>query len=152
MIHIAKSELGRLKIFDQIMIDNIIAFVSKLEKSDYIIGKIEDDNSDLFCYAQEYLTHSYDKDAWEKHEMFYDVQYILDGSEIAYFNPQTILSTIKEYNSNSDCEVVKADNGECVIVNQGEIIIFEPGEYHNAGVINVKEQTVRKFVIKCKGN
>lgn len=151
MIHIKKEEINKLTIFDNDMKNKIMRFIDYLDKAEFVTGKIvfkEDD--ELFCYAQNYSTHAFDINGWEKHELYYDVQYIQIGKELVNYNPLCIDSIIKAYDSISDCEIVRAHEGVSKKIIQGEIIIFEPGEYHNTGVICDNESIVRKFVIKCK--
>lgn len=151
MVIINKKELDTLTLFDKETRQKISNFINILETLPFKKGKVFDKCSNLFCYAQEYYTHPFDKRGWERHKVYYDVQYIQNGEELIYFNPCEPKFVINDYDEKSDCELVEAHDGEHIVAGEGNIVIFKPGELHNTGVSVGSEKRVIKYVIKCKG-
>ena len=150
MLLINKNDIASIPYFDKATREKVDDFIHFLDNSEFRKGRIQySGDPELFCYAQEYETHEFNPESWEKHGRYFDLQYMQMGEELALYAPQNIKRVIKDYDEGSDCELIHAENGTECVLKEGYILIFEPGEFHNTGIMNESVKTVRKFVIKC---
>lgn len=113
------------------------------------LGKFEIDGERVFALVQEYETKEFDADMWEAHKKYFDIQYVVKGTEqikitrIENCNPRT------PYNSEGDYWLFRAQ-GNNLTLNEGQFVLLGPKDVHQPGIWSAnKSEKVRKIVIKA---
>lgn len=116
-------------------------------------GKYEIDGKNVYANVMEYDTIPWEEAAYEAHENYTDIQYMIEGSEVMTFAPVKELTVSVPYNAEKD--VVKFDNsvaGLRVSVHEGEYMIFNPWDGHKPKAADGEPAHIKKIVVKIKEN
>ncbi|MCI8535224.1 MAG: DUF386 domain-containing protein [Hungatella sp.] len=114
-------------------------------------GKHEIDGDNVYANVMEYDTIPWEEAAYEAHEKYTDIQYIIEGSEVITYAPVGQLTASIPYNEEKD--FIKFDNsvaGLQVPVHAGEYMIFNPWDGHKPKAADGKPSHVKKVVVKIK--
>lgn len=113
-------------------------------------GRHEIDGENLFALVLEYDTHPLLEGKWEAHRKYYDIQYIVSGTErIAISNINTMKSE-GPYNEEGDYELFSGSVGELITLDEKDFIVLSPHEVHQPGLsIDGNTQKIRKVVVKA---
>lgn len=116
-------------------------------------GKYEIDGKNVYANVMEYDTIPWEEAAYEAHENYTDIQYMIEGSEVMTYAPVKELTVSVPYNAEKD--VVKFDNsvaGLRVAVHGGEYMIFNPWDGHKPKAADGEPAHIKKVVVKIKEN
>lgn len=83
-----------------------------------------------FMFVQRGNTKPFDKQAFEVHQKYIDVQYMIKGSELAYYEPVTALSVSKVYDEVADIAFFTGERGSELQVEAGMCWIAFPEDAH----------------------
>lgn len=112
------------------------------------------DGKEMFVDVNVYQTQPLAAGLFENHQVYIDVQCMVKGSELAYYQPRQGLKLAKEYNPERDAEFYAQPeplSSPSRTLAEGEFMIFEPGEAHLPGrQLGGKAEDVIKFVVKVK--
>lgn len=117
------------------------------------IGKYELEGKDLFVIVNDYQTQPKELQAFEVHQQYIDVQYVVSGEEEFGYLPLANQTPSKAYYAehdyaNYDYESNK-DDAAFIPLKAGMFALFFPDDIHMPGTGDNASQ-VRKVVIKVK--
>ena len=122
-------------------------FIEKCKAEGIEVGKYEIDGKNVFANVQEY--NSKEEAKFESHDNYIDVQYILKGNEMMYWEARDKCEEMIEYNPEKDVTFYK-DTEEAVglTVNEDEYAIFFPEDVHKPGMKIKESLPVKKIILK----
>lgn len=113
------------------------------------IGRLEIDGDNVFALVQEYETKEFNEDMWEAHKEYFDIQFIVSGTEevrvtrIEDMTPNTV------YHPDGDYWLFSGQ-GNGLIITNNQFAIFSPEDVHQPGVIvGEQPETIKKIVVKA---
>lgn len=130
-------------------IDENINIALSLESGEYQKNIF---NEDLFVIPQNVLLKSFEDTVYESHKKFYDIHYIIEGSEkMALLNINEINKPFEE-NLENDYFLYKSDlTFEELILCNNQFVVFDFSNVHKVGIKNdINIDNVKKIVIKIK--
>ena len=112
-------------------------------------GVYEIDSQDIFARLQSYLTKPDEACAWEAHQAYYDIQYVISGTErMGYVNLDQAESN-SEYDAVNDIRFYQA-NGSYFTCPAGTFVVFGPDDVHRPCLADGIPSLVTKIVIKIR--
>ncbi len=125
-------------------IKKIIA--EKTEVGKYIIKEDE-----YFYMVQEYEAKEPENAKFEVHDLFIDIQVVLEGEEEIRFDEVERLQPGIEPKGDNRYFKIDSDTCDTAILTAGELAIIFPGEPHAPGIKHSEDKkNVRKIVFKIK--
>ena len=116
------------------------------------LGRNEISGEDVFANVQSYQTVNYQDKEFEAHNEYYDIQFMLEGSEKIYLAHREDLEIMEE-NLEADFLMLKSPKqADALTLRKNELLIVGPNEAHKPGCINESCLDVKKIVIKVKVN
>lgn len=130
--------------------DKITSFLDRADilaipKGDYpILGK------DLYVKVLRYVPQKAEENNFEIHNVYSDIQIIIDGVEIIQIAPFACLREKTDYDSNGDFQFFAVDKYiSDIVVQKGQFIVFFPREIHRPGCLYKNlDRPVMKLVFK----
>ncbi|MGB5872238.1 MAG: YhcH/YjgK/YiaL family protein [Bacteroidota bacterium] len=114
---------------------------SKLET-----GRHDIEGDQLFAIVQEYQTKPLEKGKWEAHRRYWDIQYVVKGTEqIHYANIEHL--SAGEYDAEKDFLGLEG-KGDQVTLREGMFAILSPQDAHMPGMAQGQSVAVSKVVVK----
>ncbi len=114
------------------------------------LGKYEISGDDVFALVQSYETQPEKERKFETHDKYFDIQYMLEGSEMFGVCAREGLKLTEDL---KDEDVKFYEDPEIfgmVLLNEGEFIVVSTEEAHKPRCAAGKPAKVRKVVIKVK--
>ena len=109
------------------------------------------DGDNVWANVQIYNTKG-DAD-YEAHRKYVDIQYMIEGNEIAGVTDITNCTTTVEYNQEKDIEFLHSTvEEEYQELNEGEFLLFYPHDAHKPSINPGETKTVKKVVVKAAIN
>jgi len=107
-------------------------------------------NDDICANLQEYYTKDPKDAEFEVHRKYYDIQYVISGTENMGFGNLENLCVSKEYDDKKDVAF-----GDCpsstVTVPEGYFTFFAPKDAHKPSLnVSCEAKKVRKVIVKIK--
>lgn len=98
---------------------------------------------------QHYTTFDWNENQFETHEDFFDVQYMVEGSEYVGVCSRISLAISKPYNKDNDISFYEepAESGK-VLLGPGDFIVLGPEDAHKPRCIAGRKMSVIKVVVK----
>ena len=122
-------------------------FIEKCKAEGIEVGKYEIDGKNVFANVQEY--NSKEEAKFESHDNYIDVQYILKGNEMMYWEARDKCEEMIEYNPEKDVTFYKdTEEAVALTVNEDEYAIFFPEDVHKPGMKIKESQPVKKIILK----
>ncbi len=113
------------------------------------LGRLEIDGDKVFALVQEYETRAFNKEMWEAHKKYYDIQFIVSGEEKIMFARIENCKPRTEFNISEDFWLFSAEGDE-IGINEGYFMILGPEDVHQPGIHKGRiPQKVRKIVVKA---
>ena len=111
-------------------------------------GRTEIDGAALVALSQRYDTRPFDCRAFETHEKFIDIQYVVSGCERIVLGDPKSMAAVAPYDAAKDIAFF-AGRGSAETVRAGEFLVIWPHEAHAPGCDPGPEAAaVHKIVIK----
>ena len=112
------------------------------------------DGRQLFVRPSAYLTRPATQADFETHQVYADLQYVLDGVELIQLASNETLAPLTEYDSHKDIRFFSsAGQPTDLVVRQGSFVFFYPGEAHRPCCQYMSQSSkVRKLVFKIRMN
>lgn len=126
-------------------------FLKRDDLSEIPVGVVQIKREEVFAQFQEYSTIPSEEAMFEAHDKFFDIQYVIDGTEKFGYIPRECLEVKIPYNSEKDI-VFFNEPEECgeIVLNPGEFAIVPPEDAHKPRCINNNVCKVKKIVIKVR--
>ena len=125
-------------------------FIKTAVAENYDLGRYEIDGENIYASVQEYDTKVIEGSAFEGHENYIDVQYIVDGREIMGVLEISKAVLKDEYDPEYDVTFYnRSESASYCVVESGDFCIFYPHDTHSPGVaFNNIPSKMRKIVVK----
>lgn len=122
--------------------------VEKLRKEGFPTGRYDYEGG--FLFVQRGTTKPFDENAYETHAKYIDVQYMIEGKEIAYYEPVERLTEYKIYDSEADIAFFQGEkeNGTVLKIQQGMCWVAYPADAHMPCRCQTKSGDYLKIVMK----
>lgn len=133
-----------------LLIDKAFEFLSSSSIQNLPLGRHEIAGDKIFALVLEYDTHPLIDSGWEAHRKYYDIQYMLRGSERIALAHIDTMKIVEEYNSEGDYQLFSGQ-GDLLSLNENNFIVLNPYEVHQPGILltdNSESLKVRKIVVK----
>ena len=123
-----------------------LAFLAEHDLTRAEPGKVEIDGERLFAIIQEYDTKPPGTGKWEAHRRYWDLQYMVRGTEHLLYAPVDQLRA-GEYVPEKDFLPLEGD-GDRITLRQGMVAVLSPQDAHMPGMAIGPSEQVRKVVVK----
>lgn len=129
-------------------LEHALKCVEGLRKNGFPEGRYEYENG--FLFVQRGQTKPYNANAYEVHRRYIDVQYMIKGEEIAYYESLGDLEVYKDYVEDTDIAFYekKGALGNFIKVGEGTCWIAFPSEAHMPCRNPGETQNYLKIVMK----
>ena len=139
-----------LKKYEKVLpyLENALDCVEKLRKEDFPSGRHEYEGG--FLFVQRGSTKAFDENAYETHEKYIDVQYMIKGEELAFYEPVIKLKKYKSYDEIADIAFFTGakENGSVLQVKSGMCWVAYPEDAHMPCRCDGKSNDYLKIVMK----
>ena len=100
--------------------------------------------------VQRYTTFDPSEVYFESHEKYYDIQYVIEGSEFCFVTKRDGLEVKSEYEKKNDITFYHDPDSEfsMVYLESGDFIVLSPDDVHKPRVKAGEKQEIKKIVIK----
>lgn len=115
------------------------------------VGRYELKGNDIFALIQSYETKEHDNAKLESHEIYTDIQYILEGIEAMDYT--TVEGLMVKEDKRPEKDVIfyhKRDLMSELIVGQGDFALFLPADAHAPNKLIGTSKPMKKIVFKIK--
>jgi len=116
-------------------------------------GKYELDGKQLYAMVQRYDTAPEPSKAWESHQVYADIQFIVAGREKMLWAPVGELTPKDGYNAERDMEKyaeVPPKHAAANLVSPGFFAIYFPEDGHKPAVMVEQPEPVVKVIMKIR--
>ena len=129
-------------------LDSALECVEQLRKRQIPSGCYDYEGGFLFVQRGE--TKEYEKNKFEAHRKYIDVQYMIEGGEEVVYSPLQHLKSIVPYNENHDIEFFESKEGQPVFINinSGMCYVAFPEDGHMPCRYKEFRQSYVKIVMK----
>lgn len=111
-------------------------------------GRYELDGPRLVAIVQQYMTKPLAQAAFETHQRYTDIQYVVSGSELMGYGPVAEMTVREAYNPQRDVAFHDGTGRGFVRADAGTFAIFYPHEAHAPSLAVDQPALVRKVVLK----
>lgn len=131
-------------------LDTALRYIMDTDLAALEDGKHIVDGEDVFVNVMHAFTKA-DKDEYEFHEKYYDIQIDLEGAEDIRFST-SYQEITKPYREEKDLGMGHARCEAVCHMEPGRFVICEPTEPHLPGAaVDGQERQIRKAVVKVRG-
>lgn len=133
----------------------VLAFLNEIspDKLAENLGEREIEGRDFFVNVFEYQTDTAEKRIWEAHRKYIDIHLVLRGKEKVAFTDVS-LCNCGEYDGERDFVAIEppAENIQkfAIVEEKSALIVFNPEDAHQTGLIAEKSEKILKAVFKLK--
>jgi YhcH/YjgK/YiaL family protein len=115
-------------------------------------GKYELQGKDLVAIVERYTTKAVTEKEWEAHEIYGDIQSVIQGVESCGYLPRAELSVSKPYNPDKDVEKFSPPTGAAssLVLAPQQFAVFYPRDAHQPSLTHHTPARVLKVVIKFR--
>ncbi|SDM10450.1 YhcH/YjgK/YiaL family protein [Kriegella aquimaris] len=114
------------------------------------LGRVEIDGDNIFALVQEYDTKAFDGEMWEAHKKYFDIQYVVKGTELIKVTRIENCTPRTPYNAEGDYWLFQAD-GNSITVRAGQFVLLAPEDVHQPGIVcGNNTEKIRKIVVKAR--
>ena len=111
---------------------------------------VEISGKDVYAMHQIYATEPEDGRLYENHNVYIDVQFVLEGTETIRVTDVRDLKPTTEYMADSDATLYELDEGTDVRLGAGDFVILYPHDAHVPKLMTGSPADVKKIVVKVK--
>lgn len=127
-------------------------FLRREDLSTLKAGRYDIDGDNIFALVQEYDSKLLEQGKWETHQVYIDVQFMLEGEELFGVIPADRLTTTIPYNTEKDIEFLAGEGGNMLKFIKNDFLILYQHDAHMPSVaVNEISKKVRKIIIKVRG-
>ncbi len=130
-------------------IDAAIDFLQNNELKKIESGRHEVVGDEVYALVFDYETHPEIEDKWEAHRKYFDIQFIVEGTENIAIADISDMSPITDYIEKDDYQLFKGKGGS-LLLKENDFIILGPRDVHQPGIqLGDTTNRIRKIVIKA---
>lgn len=136
------------------LLQKALAYLRDTDFSELETGKYTLDGDNLFVMVQEMDTDIAENRKAESHELYVDVQYLLQGRErIGYAVLSDAIGVSEDLRPDKDAIFYHAPEAETMLtLLPGDFAVFFPSDIHRPGCESGGPAPIRKVVVKIKYN
>lgn len=113
------------------------------------IGRIEIDGDNVFALVQEYETKDFNEDMWEAHKEYFDIQFMVSGTEEIKISRIEDMTPNTAYHPDGDYWLFSGQ-GNGLIITNNQFVIFSPEDVHQPGIkVDERSNMIKKIVVKA---
>jgi biofilm protein TabA len=112
-------------------------------------GRVAIDGDNVYAIISEAPSKDYDKTAFESHQNYIDLQYVISGEENMGKAPLASVKIDKPYNERNDISYYTGE-GKIYTVPQNNFLIFFPSDAHRPSITPGGNKVVKKVVVKIR--
>jgi uncharacterized protein, YhcH/YjgK/YiaL family len=128
-----------------------LGFLKENDLANFPAGKYPIDGDNIFALVQEYTTKPLEQCKFEAHKKFIDIQYIVKGTEIMGWAPESSLETAQDYNPDKDIAFYSVpENWTAAKLTDKHFAVFFPEDGHMPCIASESSKEVKKVVVKIK--
>jgi len=114
-------------------------------------GIVEIDGNEIFANVQEYTTMPWESCAFEAHDQYFDIQYVVCGKEMFGYVKREGLKESVPYDGGKDLVFFEEpENCGKVLLEAGDFAIVPPEDAHKPRCMAGESCKVKKIVLKVK--
>jgi YhcH/YjgK/YiaL family protein len=150
MIYDRLDNLARYENIPQL--DAVLEYLGRTDVYSLPAGDIPIRGDDLYVKVLRYQPKPAAENFFETHKRYTDVQLVFRGAEQMQVTAGANLSVHNEYDVPQDYQFFTAtEDISSIVVNEGEFIVFSPGEAHMPGCLcREPDAQVLKLVFKIR--
>jgi len=115
---------------------------------DLPIGRVEIDGDNVFALVQEYETKSFNIDMWEAHKKYFDIQFIVKGTEAIKIARIEDMIPNTKYHEDGDYWLFSGEGNDTKLT-ENQFTILGPEDIHQPGISIEEPQKIKKIVVKA---
>lgn len=120
--------------------------IENLNKSEYVKGKFDISEPELFGIGIEYETKESHEALWESHRKYLDIHVVLEGEEYINISDIKQMRSSKKYED--DYELFIGNTQHSILMKPGYFLVLFPHEVHQTGIKIKTSKNVKKIVYK----
>lgn len=128
-------------------LDIAIRYITSHNLSELPLGRTELSGSEVFINVMEATVVPIEKQNFEIHKNYMDIQIDLVGTEMIQIGDDSDM-TVEDYNPKTDFGVARCRTLTSCIMGPGNFIICMSGEPHKPGIAVTEEYSLKKCVFK----
>jgi len=113
-------------------------------------GTVDIDGDNVFALVQEYITKDFNNEMWEAHKRYYDIQYIVSGTEVVAIKHIEGIRNYTEYKEIEDYWLFKGEKEDIITISDNDFLILGPQDVHQPGISKSDASQIKKIVVKVK--
>lgn len=129
--------------------DKAFEFLRERNLDQIAPGKYPIDGENVYASVTEGPSKEFDQSAWESHQNYIDLQYVIKGKEKIGVAPLDSLTVTKPYDPAKD-GANYSGNGRYYIATPEEFFLFFPSDGHRPNIKVNGNDKVKKLVIKIR--
>lgn len=129
--------------------DKAFEFLRERNLNEIAPGKYPIDGDNVFASVTEGPSKEFDQSAWESHQNYIDLQYVISGKEKIGVAPIESLTVTKPYDAAKDGANYSGD-GKYYVATPDEFFLFFPADGHRPNIKVDGYDKVKKLVIKIR--
>lgn len=115
------------------------------------VGVTEIEGKEIFANVQEYMTMPWEACAFEAHDQYFDIQYVVYGKELFGYAKREGLREAVPYDSENDLLFLEEpENSGSILLEAGDFAVVPPEDAHKPRCMAGESCKVRKIVLKVK--
>lgn len=113
------------------------------------VGNTEIDGKNVFANVQEYTSMPWEECAFEAHDRYFDIQYVVSGREIFGYAKRESLKEKAPYDPEKDLVFFEEPEG-CgqILLEAGDLAVVPPEDAHKPRCMAGERCRVKKIVVK----
>ncbi|MDO6595888.1 YhcH/YjgK/YiaL family protein [Oceanihabitans sp. 2_MG-2023] len=116
---------------------------------DLPVGRVEIDGDNVFALVQEYDTKAFNVDMWEAHKKYFDIQFIVSGSEAIKVSRIEDMTPNTKYHADGDYWLFSGE-GNALKIIENQFAILSPEDIHQPAItLGDTTQKIKKIVVKA---
>lgn len=129
--------------------DKAFEFLRERDLNQIAPGKYPIDGDNVYASVTEGPSKEFDQSAWESHQNYIDLQYVINGKEKIGVAPIESLTVTKPYDPAKDGANYSGE-GKYYIATPSEFFLFFPSDGHRPNIKVDGYDKVKKLVVKIK--
>jgi biofilm protein TabA len=129
--------------------DKAFEFLRERDLNQIAPGKYSIDGDNIYASITEDPSKEYDQSAWESHQNYIDLQYVISGKEKIGVAPIESLTVTKPYDATKDGAKYSGE-GKYYTATPDEFFLFFPSDGHRPNIKIDGYDKVKKLVIKIR--
>ena len=144
---IDKEQFAKQYHLNQASWDKAFAYLKNTDLTKLPNGRHVIDGTNVYAIVTEAPTKDYDKTAFESHQKYIDLQYVITGEENMAKAPLASVVVNKAYDEKADIAFYSGE-GKIYTVPAGTFMLFFPTDAHRPNITPGGNKVVKKIVIK----